>query len=65
MVAMLTNTIKQADQREIALANARLIVAAPELLEALKNLKNDDGSIPAHAWNLVKSAIAKAEGAPE
>ena len=42
--------------------NARLIAAAPDLLEALKNLENDDGSIPAHAWALVQSAIAKAEG---
>jgi hypothetical protein len=39
-----------------------LLAAAPDLLEALKNLENDDGSIPAHAWNLVQSAIAKAEG---
>jgi hypothetical protein len=43
-------------------SNARLIAAAPDLLEALKNLENDDGIIPAHAWNLVQSAIAKAEG---
>ena len=43
-------------------ANARLIAAAPDLLDALKNLENDDGSIPAHAWELVQSAIAKAEG---
>jgi hypothetical protein len=46
----------------VAAHNARLIAAAPELLEALKNLENDDGSIPAHAWALVQSAIAKAEG---
>ena len=43
-------------------ADIRLLVAAPDLLEALKNLENDDGSIPAHAWALVQSAIAKAEG---
>jgi len=41
-------------------ANARLIAAAPELLEALRNLENDDGSIPAHAWNLIQAAISKA-----
>jgi len=46
-------------QRE---ANARLIAAAPELLEALENLENDDGSIPDHAWNLCQAAIAKAKG---
>jgi hypothetical protein len=38
MVAMLAHTIKQADQRETALANAQLISAAPELLEALRAL---------------------------
>ena len=43
-------------------ANARLIAAAPDMLEALKNLENDDGSIPQHAWKMVKAAIAKAEG---
>jgi len=41
-------------------ANARLIAAAPELLEALKNLENDDGSIPSHAWALCQAAISKA-----
>ena len=44
------------------LANARLIAAAPELLEALKNIENDDGHIPSTIWNMCKAAIAKAEG---
>lgn len=48
------------ERMEEAQANARLIAAAPELLEALENLENDDGIIPAHAWELVQSAIAKA-----
>jgi hypothetical protein len=43
-------------------ANAKLIAAAPDLLEALENLENDDGQIPAHAWNLCQAAIAKAKG---
>lgn len=43
-------------------ANARLISAAPDLLEALQNLENDDGSIPKHAWDMVQNAIAKAIG---
>ena len=44
-------------------ANARLIAAAPEMLEALKNLENDDGKrMPASAWALVQNAIRKAEG---
>ncbi|MFA7290911.1 MAG: hypothetical protein WC023_01560 [Rhodocyclaceae bacterium] len=29
-----------------------------ELLEAAMNLENDDGAIPAHAWDLLQSAIA-------
>jgi hypothetical protein len=43
-------------------ANARLIAAAPELLEALENIENDDGHIPESIWSMVKEAIAKAEG---
>ena len=43
-------------------ANARLIAAAPDLLDALQNLENDDGSIPYHAWALVQAAISKATG---
>lgn len=43
-------------------ANARLISAAPDMLEALENLENDNGSIPDHAWNMVQAAIAKARG---
>jgi hypothetical protein len=43
-------------------ADARLIAAAPDMLEALQNLENDDGSMPKSAWNLVQNAIAKATG---
>lgn len=46
-------------------ANARLIAAAPEMLEALENLENDDCHIPSHAWVLVRDAIAKATGKEE
>ena len=48
------------DPKETQEANARLIAAAPDLLEALQNLENDDGAIPSHAWDIVKSAIRKA-----
>ena len=36
--------------------------AAPQLLEALENLENDDGAIPDHAWRKVQAAIAAAKG---
>lgn len=62
LVAQAFNWMLDAEGDEQCWADARLIAAAPDLLEALKNLENDDGSIPAHAWALVQSAIAKAEG---
>ena len=44
--------------------DASLIEAAPDLLTACKNLENDDGSIPEHAWRLVQDAIDRAERSP-
>ena len=44
-------------------ANARLIAAAPDMLEALENLENDAlVAMPATAWQMVQDAIAKARG---
>ena len=43
-------------------ADVAVFSAAPELFAACKNLENDDGSIPEHAWLLVQSAIASAKG---
>jgi len=40
--------------------NARLIAAAPDMLEALENIENDDGQMPVSAWNLIQAAIDKA-----
>lgn len=52
--------------REEALAYAELIIRSvnyhDELVAALENLENDNGSIPEHAWNMVQSAILKAKG---
>ena len=42
--------------------NAKLIAAAPHLLEALMNIENDNGSIPASIWEMRNKAIKKAIG---
>lgn len=41
MVAMLAHSVNYQDQKEEALANAKLISAAPNLLEALEEIAND------------------------
>lgn len=43
-------------------ANAKLISAAPDLLEALLNIENDDNLIPKSIWDLRNEAIKKALG---
>lgn len=43
-------------------ANAHLIAAAPDLYNALATIENDDGHIPAFAWDLRNAALAKARG---
>lgn len=47
-----------------AKANARLIAAAPDLLEALRALLDDPDprGAPAQVWEQARAAIAKAEG---
>lgn len=62
MVAMLAHTIHQDDQREVALANARLIAAAPDLLEALTVLVENGGIGPESMFDDARAAIAKATG---
>ena len=50
--------------RETAAERDRLKVLNAEMLEALKNLENDNGkTMPKTAWALVQRAIAKAEEA--
>ena len=40
--------------------NAAMISAAPDMLEALENLENDDEHMPESAWAMVQAAIGKA-----
>ncbi|MBW6267854.1 hypothetical protein KZ859_36170, partial [Pseudomonas aeruginosa] len=66
MTAMIAHSICEPDQIETANANARLIAAAPELLEALQDLDALRGPFPPSdeaveaAWRKASAAIAKA-----
>lgn len=69
MVAMLAHSIHYQDQKSEALANARLIAAAPDLLEALAVMTDlcaiKYGNLDAEVWSEIKkarAAIAKATG---
>lgn len=48
--------------REERQANSKLIASAPEMLEALMDLENDNNSIPKPIWDKVQNAIKKALG---
>ena len=47
---------------EEELANAKLITAAPDLLEALMSIENDNNTIPKNIWDMRNEAIKKAIG---
>jgi hypothetical protein len=51
-----------AELDETAKANARLIAAAPDMLEALKRIKATGVFVGAIAQEMMDEAIAKAEG---
>ena len=42
------------------IANAKLIAAAPEMLEVLETIENDANQIPEWLWLRIKNAIKKA-----
>ena len=42
--------------------NVPVIIAAPEMLDWIKTLENDDGKIPEWLWKQRAALIAKAEG---
>lgn len=48
--------------KDEGIANAHLIAAAPDLLEALKSLMDVRESIPIEKVSVASAAIAKAEG---
>jgi hypothetical protein len=50
------------EPRDYVQANARLIAAAPELLEACKKFVNKQGVMTWDEYESAKAAIAKAEG---
>jgi len=53
------------DRSPVCEANAHLIAAAPELLEALQNLlkvHEGEGGTQHHAGDMARAAIAKAKG---
>lgn len=71
MVAMLAHSVNHDEQREIAIANARLIASAPELLASLQKLvaecvnPNDGSEYEDGEWHTLdkgRAAIAKATG---
>lgn len=68
MVAMLAHSINHQDQIEEALANARLIAAAPELLDIATEIMSIGDSLVRDIYGSeflesIKQAIAKATGA--
>jgi hypothetical protein len=52
----------QVASRDEMLANARLIAAAPELLDALRLVLAHDGALTGADWETIRAAVDKAEG---
>ncbi len=43
-------------------ANARIIAAAPAMLELVESIENDDGKIPQWLWDRIQAVVKKAKG---
>jgi hypothetical protein len=56
--------LRYTGEAESEVANAILAIEAQnaDLLEALENIENDDGSIPKAIWDMRNAVIAKAKG---
>lgn len=63
MIAMLAHSVNEPSQKEEALANARLIASAPELLEVLSAIINDGihSDVVPHLHEKARAAIARVE----
>ena len=57
-----TGGYPQVGRRAEMLANARLIAAAPELLDALRLVLAHDGALTGADWETIRAAVDKAEG---
>lgn len=58
-IATITHAPIVSDQKK---ANARLIAAAPCLLDALKHIRDEGTALPAYLRAIAELAIVKAEG---
>ena len=47
--------------KETVEANAKIMVAAPEMLEVLETIENDNNQVPDWLWKRIKSVIKKAK----
>lgn len=52
--------VAEGETKEIALSNANLAAAAPDLLEFCLSVENDNNTIPKAIWDLRNKAINKA-----
>lgn len=52
--------VRYKEEIEECKANAKLIAAAPEMLEVLESIENDSNQVPEWLWLRIKSVIKKA-----